>query len=628
MENSVTRVEKEIICVTLKRDPKCGFGFVIIGGENVGKLDFGIFIASVIPGGPADRCGHIKPGGRLISVNSISLEGVSFNIAVKIIQNSPDDVELIISQPKDFSEEGLNAERNLLRKVGSTSDSEISCIDYERQITEDSQVEPTEEEGVPPDNEPEKLLWHNVTPRIPIVSITSLESQEGISAGVPNGEICKKSIIPDEPGDKGNQSRKGDSLWKDNGLSLQDHTQRHSMESLKRSGQVSKLIAARESQLSLPKHPSPGNNANKDSHLSHSLATALVSEDPESVCFMKDGGQELWPWISCPRCQRQLPHSCLSANKQEVLHLLRGAPSEVTLHLCRPPKGTLPEIDQRELTPLSSPVKELVTSLEQTCGLNHNPCSEEDCTSPVESLRKGHDKKVMDVQHSPCREQNARIYPSLIKNASPALRSYKHLWKVHQKTITSKTFLSLEEEMTQGCTSPLELETPQSPVFDKSDSDQSFKYSQTEILSSTPVDEQYLISKPTSITPLLHEERSEMGTSEEQDELGPSIVTSTSREQCVGDRTWDDLEEVKTDVQKWGNVRETEFHVTLTRSVNKGYGFTVVVNKMENTVHIAEILGEPALSDGRLRRGDRLRMVKNPPSNKPGYTIFEEAQLS
>lgn len=33
-------------------------------------------------------------------MNNISLEGVSFNTAVKIIQNSPDEVELIISQPK------------------------------------------------------------------------------------------------------------------------------------------------------------------------------------------------------------------------------------------------------------------------------------------------------------------------------------------------------------------------------------------------------------------------------------------------------------------------------------------------------------------------------------------------
>lgn len=33
-------------------------------------------------------------------MNNISLEGVSFNTAVKIIQNCPDEVELIISQPK------------------------------------------------------------------------------------------------------------------------------------------------------------------------------------------------------------------------------------------------------------------------------------------------------------------------------------------------------------------------------------------------------------------------------------------------------------------------------------------------------------------------------------------------
>lgn len=50
--------------------------------------------------------------------------------------------------------------------------------------------------------------------------------------------------------------------------------------------------------------------------------------------------------------------------------------------------------------------------------------------------------------------------------------------------------------------------------------------------------------------------------------------------------------------------------MTLTRSVNKSYGFTVVANKMDNLLYVAEILGEPALSDGRLRRGDRLLMVK------------------
>lgn len=37
-------------------------GFVIVGEDNTGKLDLGIFIASVVPDGPADKDGRIKPG--------------------------------------------------------------------------------------------------------------------------------------------------------------------------------------------------------------------------------------------------------------------------------------------------------------------------------------------------------------------------------------------------------------------------------------------------------------------------------------------------------------------------------------------------------------------------------------
>lgn len=42
-------------------------------------------------------------GGRLISLNKTSLEGVTFSAAAAILQNSPDEVELIVSQPKRIS---------------------------------------------------------------------------------------------------------------------------------------------------------------------------------------------------------------------------------------------------------------------------------------------------------------------------------------------------------------------------------------------------------------------------------------------------------------------------------------------------------------------------------------------
>ncbi|CAO2639155.1 Tyrosine-protein phosphatase non-receptor type 13 [Lemmus lemmus] len=97
----VSSPEREITLVNLKKDSKHGLGFHIIGGEKMGRLDLGVFISSVTPGGPADLDGCLKPGDRLISVNSVSLEGVSHHSAVDILQNAPEDVTLVISQPKE-----------------------------------------------------------------------------------------------------------------------------------------------------------------------------------------------------------------------------------------------------------------------------------------------------------------------------------------------------------------------------------------------------------------------------------------------------------------------------------------------------------------------------------------------
>ncbi|KAM6221994.1 tyrosine-protein phosphatase non-receptor type 13 [Rhynchocyon petersi] len=97
----VSSPEREITLVNLKKDAKYGLGFQIIGGEKMGRLDLGVFISSVTPGGPADLDGCLKPGDRLISVNSVSLEGVTHYAAIEILQNAPEDVTLVISQPKE-----------------------------------------------------------------------------------------------------------------------------------------------------------------------------------------------------------------------------------------------------------------------------------------------------------------------------------------------------------------------------------------------------------------------------------------------------------------------------------------------------------------------------------------------
>ncbi|XP_063066677.1 tyrosine-protein phosphatase non-receptor type 13 isoform X2 [Engraulis encrasicolus] len=104
--NALPSPEREIMTVHLKKDAKYGFGFQIVGGENSGRLDLGTLVSSITPGGPADINGCLKPGDRLLSVNDIDLDGLPHEAAVEILQNTSDDVTLVVSQPKERLFEG------------------------------------------------------------------------------------------------------------------------------------------------------------------------------------------------------------------------------------------------------------------------------------------------------------------------------------------------------------------------------------------------------------------------------------------------------------------------------------------------------------------------------------------
>ncbi|XP_045853212.1 tyrosine-protein phosphatase non-receptor type 13 isoform X4 [Meles meles] len=135
----VSSPEREITLVNLKKDAKYGLGFQIIGGEKMGRLDLGVFISSVTPGGPADLDGCLKPGDRLISVNSVSLEGVSHHAAIEILQKAPEDVTLVISQPKEKIPKVpstpvhmANGMKNYIKKPSYMQDSAIDSSEDHR----------------------------------------------------------------------------------------------------------------------------------------------------------------------------------------------------------------------------------------------------------------------------------------------------------------------------------------------------------------------------------------------------------------------------------------------------------------------------------------------------------------
>ncbi|KFO71022.1 Putative protein FRMPD2-like, partial [Cuculus canorus] len=149
---------------------------------------------------------------------------------------------------------------------------------------------------------------------------------------------------------------------------------------------------------------------------------------------------------------------------QDVLHLLRGAPPEVTLLLCRPPKGVLPEIEQSALTS-SSPVKEfgaempgnteVRNTMDQSTsnGGSTSPDLEDYLDSPVAADFS----EPPEDDSSTYEEQEAEFQEKpMHKLMAPRESIYKRLWKFHQEATGSEAFYSLEEEVKQNCYSPRE----------------------------------------------------------------------------------------------------------------------------------------------------------------------------
>ncbi|XP_031735638.1 discs large homolog 1-like protein [Anarrhichthys ocellatus] len=68
-----------------------GLGFNIVGGED-GE---GIFISFILAGGPADLCGELRKGDRLVSVNGVDLRNATHEQAAAALKNAGQTVTII-----------------------------------------------------------------------------------------------------------------------------------------------------------------------------------------------------------------------------------------------------------------------------------------------------------------------------------------------------------------------------------------------------------------------------------------------------------------------------------------------------------------------------------------------------
>ncbi|XP_044056920.1 disks large homolog 1-like isoform X6 [Siniperca chuatsi] len=95
-DDDITREPRRVV---LQRG-STGLGFNIVGGED-GE---GIFISFILAGGPADLCGELRKGDRILSVNGVDLSSATHEQAAAALKNAGQTVTIVAQyRPEEYS---------------------------------------------------------------------------------------------------------------------------------------------------------------------------------------------------------------------------------------------------------------------------------------------------------------------------------------------------------------------------------------------------------------------------------------------------------------------------------------------------------------------------------------------
>uniref|UniRef100_A0A3B3D762 Protein tyrosine phosphatase non-receptor type 13 n=1 Tax=Oryzias melastigma TaxID=30732 RepID=A0A3B3D762_ORYME len=380
--NDLPSPEREIKTVNLRKDVKYGLGFQVVGGENSGRKDLGTLISSITPGGPADVDGCLKPGDRLISVNGKNLEGLSHTGTVDVLQNTPDDVTLVVSQPVerlykgkmenlDFFRRDLDFDTSSEEHPGARSPPLLSTAKHASPSSsahlhaslssQDSWKNSALKISQPPPNGVQQFLERtSVASAFP--AVPQHRGTDPTPPALP--PKMRKMKVPEAPKPTENSD------WGDSDMDEETYSSSQEKVKVKKECFTENVNGNASGVSSL--HPGELYDielSKIDSSLGISVTVPGEAHGSSMVRVKK-----LFPGQPAAESGRirvgdvilrvnQTPLKGLSQHVcylhfQEVISALRGTGQEVTLLLCRPEHGTVPDMDTSALTPKPSPRKE------------------------------------------------------------------------------------------------------------------------------------------------------------------------------------------------------------------------------------------------------------------------------
>nr|XP_029496869.1 tyrosine-protein phosphatase non-receptor type 13-like isoform X1 [Oncorhynchus nerka] len=346
------------------------------------------------------------PGGCLISLNKISLQGVTFTNAATILQSSPDEVELIVSQPKyslrDSKTSLAPSTQSLMLERGFGSQTTLNGTEAALALSNMA----TSKHGKRLHNPVVRILDAQVCSSS--TSICSLRAGKqlvvelkkangslgisvagGVNTSVHYGGIYIESLVPRGAAEQDGRIQIGDRLLEVDGSNLRGVTQKQAVECLKRTGEVVRLLLEKELQVA---SQSQSGSLRRDSSMEMTLSGkdySFVTDDntldvrlKKSLCGLgfsfyiselNSGSDQGSSVVHIKTLFQGQPAQesgqiregdiILTVNGrwvsglsyQRVLFLLSGTLSEVHLTLCRPVPGVPSQLDADTLVPFPYP---------------------------------------------------------------------------------------------------------------------------------------------------------------------------------------------------------------------------------------------------------------------------------
>ncbi|XP_058151943.1 tyrosine-protein phosphatase non-receptor type 13 isoform X15 [Dasypus novemcinctus] len=453
----------------------------------------------------------------------------------------------------------------------------------------------------------------------------------GVNTSVRHGGIYVKAVIPKGAAEYDGRIHKGDRVLAVNGVSLEGATHKQAVETLRNTGQVVHLLLEKGQSPASKEHvpgsaqctlgdsdaqdQAPEKMAKKMTHFrdysfvteentfevklfknSSGLGFSFSREDnliPEQINTSIVRVKKLFPGQPAAESGKiDIGDVILKVNgaslkglsQQEVISALRGTSPEVSLLLCRPPPGVLPEIDSALLSPLHSPAQVLPNNSKDP---SQSSCVEQGTSSDENEM---FDKTKKNCK-SPCRRDS--YSDSSGSGEEDLVKAPTKISNMSWDSALHHTLSSVIPQAQSQCEAPKSQEDTMCTIF----------YCPQEIPRKPEFEDSNPPSPlPPEVTPGQSCQPQSESTSFHSIDKYHMYHTSEPTGQGGLTALENHLEDFELEV---------ELLITLVKSEKGSLGFTVTKGNQSVGCYVHDVIQDPAKSDGRLKPGDRLIKVND-----------------